>query len=235
VNRDAGEQGRTRPLRHCSCRLRWSCPSYSYANVIWGRTLIASGFLFTFISSRGQRIRTGVGGRVAAPGSFVICRELPGDRSVFANFLLQRLGLPGELLIGGKELPQMDEGPDDLNAGAHRHGIFENVRKHHRPVFGEHARRTGCQEPGARRNVHFSHKTRREHSVREESNGAPFRRGSASSVAVCPPPFTPTAGLRASVVFRFRQRPSLPFRSWQPTAVEPAAKRLLSFARPPAG
>ena len=60
---------------------------------------------------------------------------------VFPDLALQRLDLPRKLFVGGKELPQMDESPDYLDAGADRHDAFEDVREHHRPVFGEDARR----------------------------------------------------------------------------------------------
>ena len=56
------------------------------------------------------------------------------------DFFLERFDLPGELFIGREELSQMDEGSDNLDAGADRYSAPENVRKHHRPVFGEHAR-----------------------------------------------------------------------------------------------
>jgi hypothetical protein len=41
-------------------------------------------------------------------------------------------------------------------------------------------------------------------------------------------------GSSSSAVFRFRQRSPLPPRPWENTAFEPATKRVLCFARPPA-
>lgn len=59
---------------------------------------------------------------------------------VLPNLFLQRLDLPRELPVSSQELTQVDECPDDLDAGTDCNGTFKNVREHHHPMLGEDVR-----------------------------------------------------------------------------------------------